>query len=299
MNPVLIPLAHALVGRKDLPIPAWLFAWGASLVLIASFVALSFAWRQPRLESDSWRPISERRSRLLTGRAAYGLAAAVGLFLFGLTIWSGLHGTSDPTRNFSLTFVFVTFWLGMVGLSVLFGDVFRAFNPWRTIGRAASAGFRVVAGQSAPAPLRYPDWLGRWPAAIGILGFVWLELIYGISGSVVGGEPHGIAIATLVYSGITFVCMALFGVDEWVDRGETFSVYMNMFSRLGSLELRDGRLGVRRFLSGTVGWAAIPGSVALIVAAIGATSFDGAQEGMLKSPINSLYSTLTDAGLGP
>ena len=36
--------AHsALVGKQDLPIPEWLFAWGASLVLIVSFVALTLA----------------------------------------------------------------------------------------------------------------------------------------------------------------------------------------------------------------------------------------------------------------
>ena len=39
--------AHALVGRQDLPIPTWLFAWGASLVLIVSFVAFTVAWRRP------------------------------------------------------------------------------------------------------------------------------------------------------------------------------------------------------------------------------------------------------------
>jgi hypothetical protein len=38
-------LAHALVAREDLPIPDWLFAWGASLVLIASFAGLSLLWR--------------------------------------------------------------------------------------------------------------------------------------------------------------------------------------------------------------------------------------------------------------
>jgi hypothetical protein len=31
-----IPIAHALAAREDLPIPAWLFAWGASVVLIVS-----------------------------------------------------------------------------------------------------------------------------------------------------------------------------------------------------------------------------------------------------------------------
>ena len=37
--------AHGLVGKQDLPIPQWLFAWAASVVLIASFVAL--ATRRP------------------------------------------------------------------------------------------------------------------------------------------------------------------------------------------------------------------------------------------------------------
>ena len=39
-------------------------------------------------------------------------------------------------REVGVTFVFVTVWLGFVALSVVFGDVFRPFNPWRAIGRA-------------------------------------------------------------------------------------------------------------------------------------------------------------------
>ena len=49
--------AHALVGRKDLPVPAWLFAWGASLVLIISFALLSVAWTQARLQREKWTPL--------------------------------------------------------------------------------------------------------------------------------------------------------------------------------------------------------------------------------------------------
>ena len=40
MNLDFIPFAHALVARQDLPIPAWLFAWAAAIVLIVSFYAL-------------------------------------------------------------------------------------------------------------------------------------------------------------------------------------------------------------------------------------------------------------------
>jgi hypothetical protein len=297
---LILPVAHGLVGRQDLPIPEWLFAWGASVVLIVSFVALSLAWRQPRLESDRWRPAPERLSRLLVNPATATLAGLTGVFLLGVVVWSGLEGTKAPEQNFSLTFVFVTFWLGMVVASVLLGDVFRAFNPWRAIARAAASGFELVAGQRAAAPLRYPERLGRWPAVAGILAFVWLELVYGQGGFAAAGlTPHTVAVATLVYTAWTLVGMALFGVERWLDRGEAFSVYLGMFSRLAAVEVRDGRLGWRRPLAATTTWMAAPGSVALVLVAIGATAFDGAQEGALQQPILDLFEALRDAGLSP
>jgi hypothetical protein len=293
-------VGHALVGRQDLPIPEWLFAWGASLVLIVSFVALSLAWHRSRFEDERWRPLSPGLSRALLNPVAEGLAGALGVFLLGLVVWAGLHGTEAPDRNFSVVFVFVTFWLGLVVASVLFGDVFRAFNPWRAIARAAGGGFRLIAGQSPPPPLRYPERLGRWPAAAGILGFAWLELVYGTPGfQTVGLTPHTVAIATLVYSAYTFVGMALFGSERWLDRGEAFSVYFGMFASLAPLEVRDGRLGRRRPLSGATKWATVPGSVALILLTIAVTTFDGASEGALADPIASTIEWLVDAGIGP
>lgn len=296
----MIPVAHALVGKKDLPIPEWLFAWGASLVLIVSFVALTLMWRSPRFEADRWRALGARVSGIVLGRATALVTGSLGAFLLGVVVWSGLYGTEAPDRNFSLTFVFVTVWLGMVVASVLLGDVFRAFNPWRAIARAAAGGFRLIAGQAPPPPLRYPERLGRWPAAIGLGAFAWLELVYAQSGfQAVGLTPHTVAVATLAYTGITFVGMALFGIEAWLSRGEVFSVYFNMFSRLSPLEVRDGRLGRRPWLSGAPGWASVPGSVALILVTIGATAFDGAQEGTLQTPIADTFNWLQDRGLGP
>ena len=296
----LIPVAHGLlIGRQDLPIPQWLFAWGASLVLIVSFVALSLLWREVRFEADRWRPVSERLSRALVNPVTSGLAGALGVVLLGVVIWSGLSGTDAPDLNFSLTFVFITAWLGLVVLSVLFGNVFRALNPWRAIARAGSAGFRLVAGQPGRAPLRYPERLGRWPAVAVIVGFVWLELIYGIGGfSSVGLEPRKATIAVIVYSVYTLMAMALFGIETWLDRGEGFSVFYGMFSRLAAPEVRDGRLGLRRLLSGTTHWATVSGSIGMVIIAIGTTTFDGSQEGVFKSPIDSLFRHLNDAGLG-
>lgn len=301
MISLVLPLAHGLlVGRQDLPIPTWLFAWGASLVLIVSFVALSVAWRDSKLSSDRWRPVSERPSRHLTGRGAEIVTGAIGVILLGAVVYAGLAGTDEPNLNFAVTFVFVTFWLGMVVLSILLGDVFRAFNPWRAIARAAGAVFRLIAGQPHSAPLRYPERLGRWPAVAGIVAFVWLELVYASSGlGTIGLQPATVAAATLVYTAYTLVAMALFGVETWLRRGEAFSVYYGMFSQLAPLEVRDGVLGIRRPLAAATHWARVSGSIALVVATIGSTTFDGAQEGLWQQPVGDLFDRLTDLGLGP
>jgi hypothetical protein len=293
-----LPVAHALVARKDLPVPVWLFAWGASIVLIVSFFALSVGWRTPRFEEDRWRPLGAGLSRALVGlpaQIAYGL---IGVFLLGLAIYAGLHGTEAPDRNFALTFLYVTTWLGFPLFSVFLGDVFRPFNPWRALGRVVGGAFTALAGQR-PAHLSYPRKLGRWPAAIGLIAVVWLEIVYGASGGVaVGLDPHAAAVAAAVYSGYTLTMMALFGVEQWCRTGEVFSVYFGMFARLGCFGVEDGRLGVRRPLSAATKWATVPGSTAVVIASIATTSFDGAQEGAFKGAMESTFDRLVDGGLG-
>ncbi len=293
-----LPFAHALVARQDLPVPAWLFAWGASIVLIVSFFALSVSWRAPRFEEDHWRPLGAGLSRALLGPPAQILCGAIGVFLLGLAVYAGLRGTEAPDRNFALTFLFVTVWLGFPFLSVVFGDVFRPFNPWRAIGRAVGGGVAALTGQR-PIHLAYPRWLGRWPAAIGLIAFVWLEVVYGASGGVaVGLSPHVAAVAALLYSVYTLAMMGLFGTERWCRTGEVFSVYFGMFARLGSFGVEDGRLGLRRPFSAATRWATTPGSAAVVIASIATTSFDGAQEGAFKGAIESVYDGLVDAGLG-
>ncbi|HEX7059184.1 MAG TPA: fenitrothion hydrolase [Solirubrobacterales bacterium] len=294
-----LPFAHALAARQDLPIPAWLFAWGASIVLIVSFFALSASWRTPRFEEGHWRPLGAGLSRALLGLPAQALCGALGVFLLGVSVYAGLRGTEAPDRNFALTFIFVTAWLGLPALSVVLGNVFKPFNPWRAVGRSAGGAFSALVGQR-PARLAYPEALGRWPAAIGLLAFVWLEVVYGPSGGVaVGLSPHTTAVAALIYSGYTLAMMALFGVEKWCERGEVFSVYFGMFSRLGAFGVRDGRLGRRRPFSATTSWATVPGSLAVVIASIASTSFDGAQEGAFRGAIESTFDHLIDAGLSP
>jgi hypothetical protein len=292
-----LPIAHALLAREDLPIPVWLFAWGASVVLIVSFFALSAAWREPRFEQERWRPLGAGWRALLAAPTQV-LCGAAGVFLLGLSIYAGLRGTEAPDRNFALTFIFVTAWLGIPLFSVFLGDVFRPFNPWRAVGRLVGAAFTAVAGQR-PAHLHYPETLGRWPAAVGLLAVVWLEVVYGTSADVaVGLSPHSAAIAALVYSLYTLTMMALFGVEKWCRTGEVFSVYFGMFAQLGVFGIKDGRLGRRRPLTAATRWASVPGSAAVVIASIATTSFDGAQEGALQGTVTQFFEWFVDAGLG-
>ena len=291
-----LPLAHALAAREDLPVPAWLFAWGASIVLIVSFFALAAAWRTPRFERQHWRALGAGFSRSIVSLPVQVLCGLLGIFLLGVAIYAGLRGTEAPDRNFALTFLFVTCWLGFPFFSALLGDVFRPFNPWRAVGRVAGAGFQALAGQRA-VHARYPQWLGRWPAAIGLLAVVWLEVVYGQSGGVaIGLDPHAAAVAACVYSVYTLAMMAVFGVEEWCEKGEIFSVYFGMFSRLGAFGVENGQLGRRRLLSASTSWATIPGSAALVIASIATTSYDGASEGAFKSGIETVFNWFRDVG---
>jgi hypothetical protein len=292
-----IPFAHALASRQDLPVPAWLFAWAASIVLIVSFFALSAAWHKPKFEDERRRPFDGWVSHALLSLPAQVLCGAIGVFLLGFAIYSGLHGTTAPDRNFALTFLYVTCWLGFPFFSAVLGDLFRPFNPWRAIGRTVGAGFEAIAGEP-PAHLRYPQWLGRWPAAVGLLAVVWLEVVYGGgAGVAIGLSPDPVAVAALLYSAYTLAMMAVFGVETWCERGEVFSVYFGMFGRLGIFGSdRTGRLVRRRPFSAATTWALVPGSAAVVLASIASTSFDGAKDGAYQDMIESVIGWFAEAG---
>jgi hypothetical protein len=284
-------LAHGIGGKTDLPVPRWLFAWAAAVVLVVSFVALATLWPKPRLERARSRVVL-RFPRLLDP-----LCGALGVALFVVVVYAGLAGEQElPTANLEPTFIYVPFWVGLPFLSLLFGDVFRAFNPWRAVARAAAwATLTARKGVPVYTPRPYPRWLGRWPAVVGILGFAWLELIY-----VEHDNPNTLAWLALAYAAIQFVGMGLYGIEAWTSRGDAFGVYFNLFSRLSPFQWHRDRLALRPALSGASSLDQLPGTVPLLAAMIGSTSFDGLEQGTnwinsLKPEIQDVFSNL---GLG-
>jgi hypothetical protein len=262
--------AHGLVGKQDLPIPRWLFAWAAAVVLVASFVGLAVLWATPRLQD-----VAERR-RFDVPRAVEILLGALGVAFFVFCIYAGFAGTQAATANLLPTVIYVYFWVVIPFVSVLFGDVFRAVNPWLAIGKATGWVVRRTgaAGPDGAEPLEYPAWLGRWPAAIGVLVFAWVELVYADK-----DDPSQLATMALAYTAVQLVGMSLYGVAQWSTRGDAFGVYFGMFARISPLHWRDRGLFSRPFLGGAPKLTAGAGTVPLLCIMIGTTSFDGFSQG--------------------
>jgi hypothetical protein len=262
-------LAHGLVGKQDLPIPRWLFAWAAAVVLVVSFVALATLWPRPRLERARERRVLRVPAILEVACGALGIAA------FAITVWAGFAGSQTATANLAPTMIYVVFWVAIPFATLLLGDVFAAFNPWRAVARGAAWLFGR-AGTRAPAPLPYPAWLGRWPAALGILLFAWVELVY-----VNRDDPSALAVLALVYAAVQLVGMTLYGIEPWSRNADAFGVYFRLFSMLSPLHWRDRALHLRPPLAGAPKLDPVPGTVALLCVMIGTVSFDGLSQGEL------------------
>src|SRR3954449_98641 len=78
--------AHGIGGASDLPIPGWLFAWGATAVLILSFVALGVLWPKPRLEALG------RRGAFVLPRWLDPAAGVLGVAITAVVVVSALAG---------------------------------------------------------------------------------------------------------------------------------------------------------------------------------------------------------------
>ncbi len=284
-------LAHGIGGKTDLPVPRWLFAWAAAVVLVVSFVALATLWPKPRLE--------HARSRVLAQlpRMLEPLCGVIGFALFAIVLYAGFAGEQElPTANLEPTFIYVIFWVGLPLLSLLFDDVFRAFNPWRALARGCcwlAAKVRPALSSRTHPP--YPSYLGRWPAVATILGFAWLELIY-----IEHDNPEILAWLSLAYAALQLFGMARYGIEAWTARGDGFAVYFNLFARLSPLQWERAHLRWRAPLSGVTRLEQLSGTVPLLAAMIGSTSFDGLEQGTLwiNTFFPELESFFSSLGLG-
>lgn len=257
-------LAHGLGGRTDLPVPRWLFVYGAATALVVSFVALAALWKEPHLErlrSRAGRP--GLLQRLLTDPTLEKVVRGLSLFAFLVVVTAAFGGDPRTSENIAPVFVYVWFWVGLPFAHAILGNLWATLSPWDTLARLAYVGEQPR--------FQYPRALGRWPATLALLGFVWMELV-----DPSGAAPLGLGVAIVVYTLFTLAGMAMFGRDTWNRNGEAFAVYFELLARISPLA-RDGegRVIVRPVLGGLPSLRPQPGLVAFIVVLLGSTTFDG------------------------
>ncbi len=264
-------LAHGIGGIRDLPVPRYVFYYGAAGVLAISFAALAFLWRRPvlaeRREGRLLPPVLERALESTALRIVLG-SLSLAIFVF---LWLGaLVGRNDSGVNVAPTVVYVYVWIGMPIVVVLLGNVWSVLNPWKAAADGAGWIARRLGLRESP-PFVYPARLGRWPAAVLLLAFVTMELSY-----VNPSDPRALALAIAIYSVVTWAGAIAFGSDIWFRRGDGFSVDFELLARIAPFGRReDGRLVVRTPFSGLSVSDATPGTIAFVAVMLGSTFFDG------------------------
>ena len=208
-------------------------------------------------------------TRAVEAGATRGLVRAAGVALTAWTAWAALGG-EDLAINPTVGVFYVYLWVAMVPVSLLLGNVWPLLSPARTLHLALTWVSRTDPGRGV---LRYPSWLGYWPAAVGLFAFVWTELV----------DPDSAFVSTIVtwcllYAAAMLVGGALFGT-RWFERADPFEVYFGLVARLSPWGRRtdaDGtsRVVVRNPLEGLDGTPVDRGLVAVVSVLLGSTAFD-------------------------
>jgi hypothetical protein len=257
-------LAHGVGSRSDLPVPVWLAVTGGACAVVVSFAALGLLWPKPRLRGDAGRPLPVAVQAAVDHPVTTWVLRAVVLAVTLVVVVVALAGPTVPEANLGVYAFYVTFWVGLVPVSLLLGPVWRRVNPLRTL-------HALIAPLTGPAPAGDRlDRIGLWPAAAALLLYAWLELAHpGRS------EPTTVGLFLVVYGAAQLFAALWFG-PGWFARGDGFEVYSTLLGRLAPVGRRtDGRLVLRNPLSGAEGTPPVPGLAAVVVVLVGSTAFDG------------------------
>ena len=259
---MLIPL-HGIASRHDLPLPFSFVVTGAALALLISFAILILAWRRPRFERIGGRPM--RGLTVIVDSPVVRLIAR--MLVLATYIWAGLAmmAGQDLLTNPIFGFVFVWMWVALVPISLLLGQFWRTTNPLLTIHRGLCAIARIDPQQGL---VSLPAGVGVWPAAVGLFGFGWLELV----------QPDRTTLAVLRLWALAWLVILILGAivfgQGWIGAADPFEVYASTIAQMSIWRRVGDELRLVNPLAGLNAWHAPPGATAVVAALLGSTAFD-------------------------
>ncbi len=193
------------------------------------------------------------------------------LIVLALLLYLGISGTRDPLENPLPLFIWTVWWIGLPLLQAVFGDSWQWLNPWLGV-------YRLATNHGWRAPFVLPQSVGLWP---GILIFI-LFTSFALA-DIAPDSPRRLAYFVGGYWCFTMLCMLLFG-EQWLIRGECFSMLMNRFSKLSVFGVVRSIEPKQVLAIGLSGWKLMSCKASSVSAAIfilvllGSGSFDGLNE---------------------
>lgn len=244
-------------------IPVWLTAGTGGVVVGASFLLTSFA-----TDHDTIRRVNGRGLSLPTPaavRAGVRLTAkGLGVATLLLVVATGFFGPREPVSNAAILVVWSGWWAGYTMSVYLVGNTWPAVNPWRTLAEALA--------RLRESTREYPEQLGAWPAVVGLLGLVLVEVV-----SPLAEDARLLASLVVAYSVVTVAGATLYGVETWFGRVDPIARVFHLYGLAAPVQRTTG--GIELTLPTTnlteVRIGAGNGETALVVALLWATTFDG------------------------
>jgi len=187
--------------------------------------------------------------------------------LLSWLVWVGWTGPGDPLSNPLPLFIWTVFWIGLVTLQGVLGNLWAWVNPWT--GPVAVT--RAVLNVQPFA--RLPVQLGHSLAIVTFLGFVAVLLA-----DPAPADPSRLAVYVGGYWLFSYLALLVFG-PRWLWRCEGISVLMRSYANMGLFGRSD-----RHVALGLPGWQILarkvpaPGLAVFILLMLGSGSFDGLNE---------------------
>ena len=254
--------AHSFGQLYNLPVPFWLYLYGAAATLIISFLIVGYFVNRTKNDFINPRLLPLGTSSLNPIKI---ILKIISLFLFMLTILTGTLGIDNSYSNFNMTFFWIIFLLGLTYLTALVGNIWPIINPWKTLTELGEK----LTGYKFQGILSYSQKLSYWPAFVIYFLLIWFELIGGTT-------PAVLSLLLIRYTLINMAGVIVIGKKNWFSYCEFFSVFFNLIGKAAPVEVNSGKIYLRppfiRLASGSAKHFSL---LVFILFMLSSTAFDG------------------------
>ncbi|MEF8851383.1 MAG: hypothetical protein V5A44_01800 [Haloarculaceae archaeon] len=304
-------------------VPTWLTVLTGGVVVGATFLFTTLLTDHDAMRDVNWwrvavpTPPSVRRALVWVGRA-------VSVGLLALVLVTGLAGTTIPTQNFALLLIWAGWWAGYTMTTYLLGNTWPALNPFRAVATVLRRGLAAVSaptgavegpgtdgtvenadrggsdrstdggvttvGQRALTTRTVPESWGVWPAVVGLVAMVYVEVV-----SPIGSDPRALGLTVGAYAFLTVAGALVYG-ESWFDRVDPVSRVFATYGRIAPIQRDADGFSLR--LPGTAATEDVlpdrPGETEFVVALLWVTTYDG----LVSTPLWArLLTPIAEAGV--